>query len=93
MKVIGRRAAQLMTYLFEFRRVAKATNKSLCVWECVCVSQALQACMGELFQARLGGFSPSEEASSWDSLSYSSPLLERLQRPSRILLSQDVGTQ
>ncbi|KAK6295624.1 hypothetical protein J4Q44_G00333370 [Coregonus suidteri] len=58
----------------------------------------LQACLGELFQARLGRSSMGREGAApqssmpWDSHSTSSnptSLLERLQRPSRGLLSQE----
>ncbi|XP_046891896.1 uncharacterized protein si:dkey-103g5.4 [Hypomesus transpacificus] len=78
----------LLTHCMSHIAVRDLSNDSSPAFQRV-FFKALQACMGELFQARLGGLSPAEEASSWDSLSYSSPLLERLQRPSRSLLSQD----
>ncbi|XP_041729713.2 uncharacterized protein si:dkey-103g5.4 [Coregonus clupeaformis] len=58
----------------------------------------LQACLGELFQARLGSSSMGREDAApqssmpWDShpsSSHPTSLLERLQRPSRGLLSQE----
>lgn len=72
------------------------------------VSQSLQACLGELFQARLGALSPGQEVKLgelssgqggpfWDlhgtpAGSRTASLLERLHRPCRGLLSPDVRT-
>ncbi|KAK6297049.1 hypothetical protein J4Q44_G00331910 [Coregonus suidteri] len=62
------------------------------------LEKLLQACLGELFQARLGSSSMGREDAApqssmpWDShpsSSHPTSLLERLQRPSRGLLSQE----